>query len=320
MTKFRYFIFAALLAVLSLDSRADTVFLKDGTRIQGVILDEYSDRVLVSTTEGEKSVLKDDIWKASYSDEIRSTLHKARNMVRRGKLTEAYSYYKKVSELDPGNIEADIRIEFLRKNIKNGVHDKVWDNIEMRTSALSGGRYDPAFAVKKERYKFFLSPGEPFVTVNAKVEDAEGIVFQPNRLTSGDRIISVWGAKTAYLSVEEIAGLLATNGDNKVVFERDVDVAMGNPLRGLSVFRFSGRYRAITGASLELNNKGVEVMKVDQGGPFSLAGIIPGDIISSVNGESIKYTPIKKVFQRIEAGAGSKTVFSIQRDITIWNK
>jgi hypothetical protein len=320
MKQLKYFIFTALLLELCLDSRADTVFLKDGTRVQGVILDEYSDRVLVSTAEGEKSVLKDDIWKASYSDEIRSTLHKARNMVRRGKLTEAYSYYKKVSEIDPGNIEADIRLEFLRKSIKNGVHDKIWDNIEMRTSALSGGSYDPAFAVKKERYKLFLSPGEPAVTVNGKVQNAEGIVFQPEGLTSGDRIISVWGAKTAYLGVEEIAGLLATNGDNRVVIERDVNAALEKPGRGLSVFGFSNRYRSITGASLELNNKGVEVRKVRPGGPFDRAGIIQGDIISSVNGESIKYTPLKKVFQMIEAGAGSKALFSIQRDITIWNK
>ena len=39
-------------------SCADTATLKNGDLVKGVILEDYVDRILISTYEGEKSIMK----------------------------------------------------------------------------------------------------------------------------------------------------------------------------------------------------------------------------------------------------------------------
>jgi len=60
---------AVFLILFSSSVFADIVIMKDGKRIKGLILDEFKDRIVVSTVEGEKIIMISDIESAIYSSE-----------------------------------------------------------------------------------------------------------------------------------------------------------------------------------------------------------------------------------------------------------
>ena len=61
----RYSIFLPFFLLLSASGflYADTIFLKDGQELKGIVVEDYHDRIVLSTEKGEATHLKNDIEK-----------------------------------------------------------------------------------------------------------------------------------------------------------------------------------------------------------------------------------------------------------------
>ena len=78
---------------------ADTVYLENGEKMKGVIVEEYHDRVVISTYEGEKSILKKDVHTISYDLVEQNLVVLGDSYADRNKHGEAYFYYKKAVKI-----------------------------------------------------------------------------------------------------------------------------------------------------------------------------------------------------------------------------
>jgi tetratricopeptide (TPR) repeat protein len=86
---------------LSCNSAADTVIMKSRERVKGVVVEEYSDRVRISTMEGEREILKNGIERIVYDLEEQNLTNLADFYMDRGMYKMAYHYYEQALNVNP---------------------------------------------------------------------------------------------------------------------------------------------------------------------------------------------------------------------------
>ena len=120
----KHFLFAAFFAILILAASglsADTVTLINENEVKGLVVDEYVDRVVVSTFEGEKTFFRKDIQDIEYEDEEARLLKLASAAMSRGKYKNAIYYYEAVLKLNPNSAAArDGEVTAVRKQLGGG--------------------------------------------------------------------------------------------------------------------------------------------------------------------------------------------------------
>jgi len=302
----------SLVLLLASVSSADTVALKNGLSVKGLILNEYKDRIVVSTVDGEKYFMKSDIRSASYDSEARSLLQKGRNQVKKRQYVKAYYTYKKVLEMDPEIEEARKRVGFLKRFLENKALSDITSNIAKRNGFVNGKNARTPAQEVADRLGLVLEAGEKHVYIAGIVDkDAAGLKAG---LKEGDRIVSIWGEMTAYMDVDEVAGLLSGPYESNFIAERTVVVGMDQSNPGL--FK---NHKNIMGAGLELKREGVRVADVYPRGPFEKAGIEVGDLLCGINGEDVKYMPMSRIYSVFRNNQDKDIECVIRRDITVWN-
>lgn len=314
MKKFFVFFFISLLVFHY--AGADTVILKDGTRVKGLILEEFKDRVLVSTPKGEKTILKSNIRSAVYSSEEKSLIQKANNLVKKGKPVEAYYVFKDVLEVNPENEEARERMYYLKGFIETKAKRKPLDEARAKYGEGTSGIKNASTLVEEE-LGLFLKEEDNHIFIEEVSKEAPGA--EKGELKKGDRIVSVWGEMTSFMSAEEVARLFLMPGEIRVVIERSVQ-----PFLAYSKGFFRGilypAYRGIIGASLKLYKRGIIVRGIIPRGAFSSVGIKDGDLLFRIKGKNTRYLPLPEVVRIIERSQGEEIEVVIRRDVTLWRK
>jgi len=311
MLKLTFFILVFLLCFPGISS-PDTLLLKNGERVKGLILNEYKDRIVVSTAGGEVYYMKSDIRSASYDSEARSFLQAARNQVKKGQYVKAYYTYEQVTSLDPDIEEAAERLIFLSKYIgtkaKYDMKDRIARHRDMDTAAES---VSPGEKIEK-KLGILLARGDKYV----EVKETDGV--SSGLLAKGDKIVSVWGEMAAFMDIEEVASLLLGSNEVRITVERPVPVELSdiNPL--ISLFLPDDCSR-ITGAKLKLERAGLTVSRANDNGPFKNAGIERGDLIFAVDGKSTEYMSLGTFRRIIRSRQGETTGFVIRRKIVLWS-
>ncbi len=302
----------SLAFLLTAVSSADTVVLKNGLSVKGLILNEYKDRIVVSTADGEKYFMKSDIRSASYDSEARLLLQEGRNQVKKRQYVKAYYTYKKVLEMDPRIEEARKRVGFLKRFLENKALSEITGNIAKRNEFVNGKNARTPTREVADRLGLVLDAGERHVYVAGVInKDAAG---PKAGLKEGDRIVSIWGEMTAYMDVDEVAGLLSAPHESSFVIERTVVVGLdhGNP----GLFK---NIKNIIGAGLELKREGVRVADLSPHGPFEKAEIEAGDLLCGINGKDVKYMPMSRIYSTFRNNQDKNIECVIRRDISIWN-
>ena len=311
----RFFLPAAItLIVISTcaSSSADTVILKNGKKLKGLIITEYKDRVTLSTAEGEKTVMKSSIRSAIYDDEEKALLQKARNHLKRHQYMKAYYTYQKVLELDPELKEAKERVKHLRSFLEKKTREDIVEDLRGKNERLGASVSRSVKEKLAEGLGLVLGEGEKYVFVKEILDNAlPGIV---SSLKVKDRIVSVWGEMAAYMDAREVGQMILLPGEVKMTIERSV-----RPHLGSSAALFS-RYRSIIGGKVGLKKKGITVMKVKPGGSFDSAGIKKGDILFSVDGRLTRYMPMEEFRNIVRENQNRDIDVSVRREVTFWKK
>lgn len=308
---------AAAFAVLPGWAHADTVIMKDKTRIKGLILDEFRDRIVVSTAEGEKTLMKDDIRCAVYDDEERALLQTGNTQFKKGNFLKAYYIYDKAAELNPDSEEACQKRDFLRNYVGTKTRYDIEDGVRRKREIFSGASGMTFLKMLQDEMGIVLAADDKYVFVKKIIQGAQ--TKSAKNFREGDRIVSVWGEMSSYAQPEEVAEMMLRPGQTRIVIERTLDPKLTFPRR-VGIILPIENYRAMLGAELKLAKKGIVVARVFPNGPFSKAGIKSGDLVYRIGGQNTRYMPIKDVIKKFEQNEGEEIEVVVHRDIVIWKR
>jgi C-terminal processing protease CtpA/Prc len=315
MSKLCGYISAVALTILfcGTSAFADTVILRNGERIKGLILDEYKDRIVVSTVYGEKIIMKSEIRSAIYDSEVKALMQKGKNQVRKMQYIEAHHTYAKALELDPKLQEARERLDYLRSFLETKMKKDIARSVKDKKEKFQGAfGVIPSQRVADE-FGITLTPNGKYIEIG-KVTDESADALRP-----GDKIISVWGQLTAYMDTEEVSAALLKSDECKLVIERPLFPTLAANNHNLNNMFSNGSGKAI-GAKLKLVKKGIIIKDIAPEGPFGKAGAKEGDILFRINGKNTRYMPMRQIYEIIKENQRQEIEVVIRRSVTLWRK
>lgn len=279
---------------------ADTVSLKNGKQLKGLVVEEHEDRILLSTASGEIQVLRRGIRKIDFSDPAQNFLKTGREYEAKERWGEALGYYEKALELNP-------ELEDAKKAVIR-VRNLFWAKSAAGPAAEIERRQELYETWDKQRF-----PKDAARTSNDRahlLRDGLGVRLEKKgdwvRLSSvasgksaaraglrvQDRLVAVDGDSLRYLSVEVVREKLVWPRRSSFTLEYDRDCPLVKT-------GFEKDPRAF-GFDLKLANRGLVVTRVSPGTSAARAGLKADDILVEVNGGSTRYLSLKKLMGVIQ--------------------
>lgn len=317
----RLFLVASVLLLSWSLAHADTARLKTGKEVRGIIVEDYKSRVVMSTIDGEQTIMKDDIAELYYDSEEENLVKLAERARERRDYVKAYDYYEKALKINPRSKAAQDGIVFCKGYlVRKQEVDKEQDvrrRADIERYGATGG-IEAAGADEKE-----LAPRLE-ETLGITIEIKEGIpaidtVQQRSQayragVRPGDHLIAVWSRLTGYMSLKEVMDILLEKPslEMKVTIERTIDIPLQPrrmPLAGTS---------ELIGAVLVMRFEGLMAGQVRADGPAAAAGLRSGDLITAIDGNRTRYMPLKAAIEAIKTSKGPSVRITFRRELIIW--
>ena len=291
---------------------ADTLNFKNGKEEKGLIVKEFSDRIIFSTVDGKREILLSNIKSIIYDDEERRLLQLGRNQLKREEYVDAYRTFEDVIKIDPDNEEAIERRIHLRNYLENATYSTVGSDVKTDSEYFEGKIPEEPQELIQQRLGIILEKEKNFVYVREVDKLGREYGFKKD-----DRIISVWGENTVFSEIPEIVRLLVSSREVHLKVERRVSLQLGDRNWFL---RTLGGYNVIVGATLKRDKSGLVVRKVISNGAFEKGGIVQGDIIVAMNDLMFGYLPFKNVASLIIRNHGKHVEIIIHRKLMFWGR
>jgi len=301
-------IFLLALGINCANLYADTIFIKDGSEMKGIVVEEYKDRIVLSTEEGEKTIMREDVTNIAYDLEEQNLVAMADKMMKQGDYDKAYYYYEKARKINPDFKDAIdganyvLGYKYRKETTKKIAHVKWSQTVDDFNSAKqesAGTEEGESFNAKlKKEIGLELDNADEKVVVKYVYE---GTPANKAGLRKGDIISSIWGKLAGYMTADEIARqfLKAENLEMKIQIDRTVNVKKG----------------ALQQNQMDIAVDGAYLKNIKTDTAAYKAGLRDDDIVLAVDGKSIRYTPLKDV-QKLLGKANRK--MTVRRDMTIW--
>jgi hypothetical protein len=291
----------------------DTIYTKDNKEIKGIILEDYKDRVLMSTVDGERTLMKGDIKELYFDTEEQNLIKLAEQARDRADYIKSFVYYDKAFRVNPNSKAAKDGIVFLQGYLFKKDMAKKEEDVNRRNEFEQKGAGPATIKTEEERFKGAI----------AKLKNTTGItlktgggttqiesVSQPSQayeagVRSGDTLIAVWGRLVGYLSLQEVIETMLekTSLETKFTVERSVNIGPGD-----------------AGVTFSMQFDGLTVSDVGIGSPAEKAGLKNNDIVTAIDGRSTRYMPLKKSLELIKASARRPVRLTFRREVVMWGK
>lgn len=314
-------VFFLLSLSLCRESFADTITLKNGKDLKGLVVEKHADRIILSTERKEIPILLKGIKNIQYDDPERSLLEVGKVYEQSGELAVALAYYEKALTINPGFEEARAGSQGVRNRFwavstqgpKNeiekqqllydawgqgrSINDLIRKKVIEETKALRDG-----LGIRLEKKGDW---------VRIQYVDSQKDAWIAG-LRKNDRLVSIDGQSLRYLSVDLIQkSFLSPRYSNFTLeFERDIF------LHGDGNRRSSGKL----GFQLELEYQGLVVTGIKPDTPANQSGLRDQDLLVAVNGEPVRYLPIDQVSGLIQKTSHDRVVLSIRRTALLARK
>lgn len=296
---------------------ADTVIMKDRTRVKGLVVEEYVDRITLSTVDGEKSIFRKDIERVEYDTPEQNFMQLGRAYDAKGWYDKAAFYYKKAMEVNPAYKEA--REAYLAS------HAKMWRQ-EEKMARKELERRSMAMEWWKHRDKAISSPDKDKA---ALLKDILGISLMERDgiftieevrpyssaakagIQEGDTLVSIWGKHIRYSNSEEVIdGLLGPKySEVRVSIEKDISIPIND---------INGNLYKSMGIFLDFEYEGLVVKDVVSGKIGEIAGLRKGDFVIAIDKNIMRYLPLNSVVALINSAKSNQDiVFTIRRTINL---
>ncbi len=296
---------------------ADTIFMKDKSEIKGLIVDEYVDRVILSTVDGEKEVFREDIERINYDTEEQNFMQLGKAYEAKRLYRKAASYYKKAMEVNPDYEEA--REAYLASQAKIWRQGDALTKREIERQTLvrdwSKGRVKENLPLPKDKKDILKDT----LGISLAAQDGIFIIDDVRPYSSadkagieaGDVLAGIWGRFTSHRTMDDIVDELLgpEHSEVKVSLEKEISIPIKAPVKNL--------YKEL-GVLLRFEYEGLTVDEVAEDRPGRLAGLKEGDLVMAIDKESTRYLPMDQVTELINKTNNRKEItFHIRRDLNL---
>ena len=314
-------VYAVCAVIYAVSASADTIITNDGKEIKGIVVEDYRDRVVFSTADGEIVVTKSDIRELSFDSEEDNLIKLAEQAMERRDYSRAMGYYDMALKANPDSAAVKQGMAYLRGNFFRKEESlKAADIKRQQDIELYGGR-GPAVQ-KPDETGDMAKTLEKLIGMKISIADnmPEIKALKPGSpayeagLRRGDILVSVWGKLTGYLSLKEILDLLINKSaiEIRCMIERAFDVAI-NPDKTM----ISGPEDLI-GASFAMEIDGLTISAVRESGFAAEAGLQKDDLIMAIDGRQTRYMPLKRAVELIKNSNEGTVKLVIRRKTIIW--
>jgi C-terminal processing protease CtpA/Prc len=312
----RYLIIIIIIIIIAPSLLADTIAMKDGKKLKGLVVDEYVDRVTVSSIDGEKDILRQDIERIEYDSPEQNFMQLGRSYDAKGWYDKAAFYYRRAMEINPDFKEA--REAYLAS------HAKMWRQ-EERMTKKELERQNMAMEWRRNKYKKDSSQVQDKALLLKDVLgislDQRNSVFAIDEIKpdssaakagiqAGDLLVGIWGKLIKYSEIEDVIDELLgpKYSEVKVLIEREISIAIEDN---------KDLYKDL-GIVLGFEYEGLIVKELISGERGELAGFKKGDCIIAVDKNITRYLPLDSVIALINSAKGNKNIiFSIRREVNL---
>ncbi|MFH1407110.1 MAG: PDZ domain-containing protein [Candidatus Omnitrophota bacterium] len=273
-------------------------FKSDKEPLRGLVVDEYSDRVIVSTIDGEREILLVDIKDIQYDTPEQNLFKLGRLYEARGEMAKALVYYQRATEANPRYKEANDAAIIIAEKIRIA-----------RINLTRGPMLEPTqkanlgLPAKEAQLKeaLGLSLIEEGGWVKA-AEVAKSSIAEKSGIEGNDAIIAVMSIPLRYAKMEEVIDRLLGQrySQRAVTIERYIKIPT--------------QLRQNPGVSIVLSAAGPTVKAVRKNSLAAKAGIKAGDVIYTINNNLTRYQSLRAVNTML--GEGPLELL-IRRDITL---
>jgi len=294
---------------------ADTVVMKNGTKVKGLVVDEYVDRIALSTVDGEKHILREEIDRIEYDTPEQNFMQLGRAYDEKGWYDKAAFYYKKAMDVNPDYKEA--------RDAYVASHAKMWHEEERRTKkdierhtmamewqANKNKKIEGVSKNKKTLVKECIGISLTEYEGIFKIDDvAPGSSAYKADIRKGDFLIGIWGKLVRYSKLEDVLSELIgpKYSEVKVMIEKDIPVPAetdANMYKELGIF-------------LSFEYEGLVIKDIVSGKKGEFSGLKKGDIIIAVDKNITRYMPMDSVIALINSSKNDNVVFSVRRVINL---
>lgn len=304
-------------------SGADTLDMKDGSQVKGVVVEDYNDRVILSTADGEAAVMKSDIRELTFDDEETNLIKLAEQAIDRRRYMDAVEYYSWALKINPDSKQAKDGLIFLQLHLYGKERSAMEEELDRKSEADRSGSYISSAGSYEEELAKAEKALARSLGMAIKTENGVAYIIAVKRglpayeagLRRNDELAAVWGRLVGHMQALDIIGRLIDDSSSEIrcTIGRTINLRVEdsrNPFAGLN---------EIIGASFKIDSEGLKVIRVNKYGPAYGSGLKVGDIITAIDGGSTRYMPFKKVLEKIRGSDGSVKV-SISRNTIIWKR
>ncbi|MDP2910944.1 MAG: PDZ domain-containing protein [Candidatus Omnitrophota bacterium] len=305
----------AVFIFVSNPAHADTLIMKNKTKIKGLVVDEYADRVSLSTVDGEKYIFRKDIDRIEYDTPEQNFMQMGRAYDEKGWYDKAAFYYKKAMDINPEYKEA--RDAYLAS------HAKMWREEEKRTKkdvelhnmaiewqTRKNKKTAPIVKSKeslvKEGIGVVLAENDGIFRIS---EVAPGSSASKAGIEKGDFLVGIWGRLIRYSRLEDVLAELTgpKYSEVKIILEKEIIMPVDT----------AGNLYKELGVSLGFEYEGLIIKDIAPEKKGGAAGLKKGDFVIAVDKNITRYLPMDSVIALINSSKNDKIVFTIRRGINL---
>lgn len=289
---------------------ADTIHLKDGTKEKGLVVEEYIDRIVFSTADGEKELLKKDIDSIEYDTPEQNLYQIGREYEKRGWYEKAAFYYRRALEINPEYKEA--RDAFLSSHTllwreeearakKELEHRRLvldWRNRKGATESSVSIPQGKNEVLRKNLGLELLIDDGNFIVANV----VEGSDADNSGIKEGDFLSAIWGRLIRYTKFEDVFNELNIPQFSEVKFSIERDLILPSQIDAEAIFK--------------IGYDGLFIKELKSDTVAGKAGLKTGDLIIYIDKTPTRYMPLERAIELIKS-KDSQFIVRIKRDVLL---
>ncbi|MCK4249737.1 MAG: PDZ domain-containing protein, partial [Candidatus Omnitrophica bacterium] len=282
--------------------------------IKGIVLEKYTDRVILSIPCGKATLLRKEIKKIVYDCAEQNFLEMGNEYLDAKRIDKAIECYEKALKIKPDFEKAKDAI--LRAQDHRG-------KIEERRKELLEQRQKRAqqreVAEKEQRRIHKLKLKETLgLEIEEYDDDIRAAFVYPYTPASkagiepGDIIVKIWDMAIKHRTLDKVFELLMGKKGSSVTLTIERQLS---PVR--KKIRWYEKSFVGVGISLNMEEKGLTVSDVRPGQPGDTAGLKPGDYITAIEGKSTLYMTLKEAVRNMKGEEGAALRLTVHRRIKV---
>jgi len=295
-----------LLCFFCIDVQADTILLKRGDFKKGMVIEEYADRVVFSTVDGENVIMKVDIEKIQYDDPELNLMSLGDDALNKGRYKLAHKYYTLAVQINPKLTVLREKMDhagLLAYKEKELTKRELIEKMNMLTSRQEPviKKTTPEELLENELGIILTRSTDGSFRLDAMKSDSP---FRKAGFKLGDNLVSIWSKLTSYLTLKEISDLLLGLDQHtiKTTLERNITMQK-EPNTSFA-------------ATFAMEWEGMIVKSIEPGSAVEKTGLKIGDLLIAINKEPIRYTKMKDVIDLLNQR--DSVVLSMRRTVTVF--